>query len=90
MPVVINLVKLSVFVAKRKEMLKMLKYTQDNFWYAQYDEYGSKLMDDINKKGTVLICMFTFFVETTAVTYAISPIIGILILNLSSSACNRK
>lgn len=64
----------------------MLKYTQNNFWYAQYDEYGSKLMEDIDKLALVLMCMFTFFVQVTVLTYMLTPILGILILNLHLSA----
>lgn len=58
----------------------MLKYTQEKFWYAQYDEYGEKLMDNINKTGIILICTFTFFVLTTVATYALTPLIGILMI----------
>lgn len=56
----------------------MLRYTQEKFWYAQYDEYGERLMNDINKRGIILICTFTFFVQGTVVTYMLTPIIGTL------------
>ncbi|XP_014478929.1 PREDICTED: uncharacterized protein LOC106746647 [Dinoponera quadriceps] len=75
MPVVIILLKIIFFLSHREEMLGMLKYTQNKFWYAQYDEYGRKLMDDINKKGMILMCTFTFFVQGTVVTYMLTPII---------------
>ncbi|XP_024880322.1 uncharacterized protein LOC112460083 [Temnothorax curvispinosus] len=82
MPVIIILMKIFFFLRHRKEMLNMLRYTEDNFWYAQYDEYGSKVMEKINKKGIILMCTFTFFVQGTVFTYLLSPIIGILNLNL--------
>jgi len=73
--------KLSLFLFYRKELLNMLKYTEDNFWYAQYDEYGSKILEKINKKSIILMCTFTFFVQGTVCTYMLSPIIGILNLH---------
>ncbi|XP_071642098.1 uncharacterized protein [Temnothorax longispinosus] len=75
MPVIIILMKIFFFLRHRKEMLNMLRYTEDNFWYVQYDEYGSKVMEKINKKGIILMCTFTFFVQGTVFTYLLSPII---------------
>lgn len=83
MPVAIILLKIIFFLLRRKEMLDMLKYTQDNIWYAEYDDYGKKLMKLANKKGIILICSFTFFVQGTVATYMLTPIIGISFLNLS-------
>ncbi|XP_025155332.1 uncharacterized protein LOC105189252 [Harpegnathos saltator] len=75
MPVVIVLMKILFFLTYREEMLTMLRYTQERFWYAQYDDYGRKLMDDINRKGMIIMCTFTFFVQVTVVTYMLTPII---------------
>ncbi|KAG5334342.1 OR49B protein, partial [Acromyrmex charruanus] len=75
MPVVIIMLKIIFFLRYRKELLNMLKYTQDNFWYAQYDEYGSKILEKINKKGLILMCTFTFFVQGTVCTYILTPIL---------------
>lgn len=80
MPVVIVLLKLTFLLIHRKEMLRMLRYTQDKFWYAQYDEYGRKLMDDINRRAMILMCTFTFFVQGTVVTYMLTPIFGTLVI----------
>jgi len=74
--------KMYFFLNNRKELLDILKYTEDNFWYAQYDEYGEALLKEINKKGVILISIFTFFIKATVFTYMLSPIIGILILKL--------
>lgn len=82
MPVVIILMKVSIFLAHRKEVLDMLRYTEDKFWYAEYDEFGSEILEKINKKGMILMCTFTFFVQGTVCTYMLTPIIGILNLNL--------
>lgn len=82
MPVVIVMMKILLSLLHRKEMMYMLKYTEDNIWYVQYDEYGSKILEKINKKGLILMCTFTFFVQGTVVTYMLNPIIGILNLNL--------
>jgi len=82
MPVVIIMLKIIFFLRYRKELLNMLKYTQDNFWYAQYDEYGSKILEKINKKGLILMCTFIFFVQGTVCTYILTPILGIQNLNL--------
>ncbi|KYM78584.1 Odorant receptor 49b [Atta colombica] len=75
MPVVIIMLKIIFFLRYRKELLNMLKYTQDNFWYAQYDEYGSKILEKINKKGLILMCTFIFFVQGTVCTYILTPIL---------------
>lgn len=82
MPVVIVMLKILFFLIYRKEMLNMMRYTEDNFWYAQYDEYGSKVLEEINKRAMILMCTFTFFVQGTVFTYMLTPIIGILNLNL--------
>ncbi|EFN77833.1 Putative odorant receptor 13a [Harpegnathos saltator] len=78
MPVVIVLMKILFFLTYREEMLTMLRYTQERFWYAQYDDYGRKLMDDINRKGMIIMCTFTFFVQVTVVTYMLTPIIALV------------
>ncbi|KYN34223.1 Odorant receptor 49b [Trachymyrmex septentrionalis] len=75
MPVIIIMLKIIFFFRYRKELLNMLKYTQDNFWYVQYDEYGSKILEKINKKGLILMCTFTFFVQGTVCTYILTPIL---------------
>ncbi|KAG5312257.1 OR49B protein, partial [Acromyrmex insinuator] len=75
MPVVIIMLKIIFFLRYRKELLNMLKYTQNNFWYPQYDEYGSEILEKINKKGLILMCTFTFFVQGTVCTYILTPIL---------------
>jgi len=80
MPVVITLLKIGFFLIYRKDILYMLRYTQDHFWYAQYDENGSKLLEEIDKKAKILIIVFTFCVQGTCIAYMLTPIIGILIL----------
>jgi len=81
MPVIVILTKMYFFLNNRKELLNILKYTQDNIWYAQYDEYGEELLREIDKKGVILISTFTFFIKGTVFTYMLSPIIGILKLH---------
>ncbi|KAL6260249.1 hypothetical protein P5V15_007782 [Pogonomyrmex californicus] len=75
MPIIIIMLKICIFLSNRKELLNMLRYTEDNFWYAQYDDYGNKVLERINKKGIILICTFTFFVQGTVFTYMLTPII---------------
>ncbi|XP_018395951.1 PREDICTED: uncharacterized protein LOC108774355 [Cyphomyrmex costatus] len=75
MPVVIIMLKIIFFLRYRKELMNMLKYTEDNFWFAQYDEYGRKILEKINKKGLILMCTFTFFVQGTVCTYMLTPIL---------------
>ncbi|KAF3054605.1 Odorant receptor 037, partial [Nylanderia fulva] len=75
MPVVIVLLKLCFFLLHREEMLSMLKYTEDNFWYVQYDAYGRKILEQINKKGTILLFTFTFFTQGAVLSYLLTPII---------------
>ncbi|KYN08362.1 Odorant receptor Or2 [Cyphomyrmex costatus] len=53
MPVVIIMLKIIFFLRYRKELMNMLKYTEDNFWFAQYDEYGRKILEKINKKENI-------------------------------------
>lgn len=89
MPVVIILLKIIIFLIHREEMLGMLRYTQEKFWYAEYDEYGHKLMDNINRKGIILMCTFTFFVQGTVVAYMLTPIIGILMI-IQVTLLNQK
>ncbi|XP_072758672.1 uncharacterized protein [Anoplolepis gracilipes] len=74
-PVVIILLKVCFFLRHRKEMLKMLKYTEDNFWYVQYDAFGTRLMEKIDKRGLILLFTFTFFVQGAVFTYLLAPII---------------
>lgn len=81
MPVVIVLLKLCFFLLHREEMLRMLKYTEDNFWYVQYDAYGSRILEKIDRKGIILLFTFTFFVQGAVFTYLLAPIIGILNLH---------
>lgn len=90
MPVVTILAKVILFLINRKEFLQMLRYTQDNFWFAQHDEYATKLLEEINKKGIILICTFTFFVQGTVVTYMLAPIIGILTFRFSVHLVESK
>ncbi|XP_070160253.1 odorant receptor 13a-like isoform X2 [Polyergus mexicanus] len=77
-PVIIILLKLSFFLRHREEMLGMLKYTEDNFWYVQYDAYGSRILERIDRKGIILLFTFTFFVQGAVFTYMLAPIIGLL------------
>ncbi|XP_011348709.1 odorant receptor 49b [Ooceraea biroi] len=86
MPVAVVLMKICFFLKNRKEILKMLRYTEDHFWYAQYDEYGNKLLEDINKKGIILICTFIFFVQGAVVSYMLAPIIE----NVGKNVSDRK
>ncbi|XP_070160252.1 odorant receptor 13a-like isoform X1 [Polyergus mexicanus] len=74
-PVIIILLKLSFFLRHREEMLGMLKYTEDNFWYVQYDAYGSRILERIDRKGIILLFTFTFFVQGAVFTYMLAPII---------------
>ncbi|KAH0952546.1 OrJ1 [Eciton burchellii] len=90
MPVILILMKMYCFLNNRKELLDILKYTEDNFWYAQYDEYGKALLREIDKKGVILISTFTFFIKWTVFTYMLSPIIGILILKLQNVGKNES
>ncbi|XP_011691922.1 PREDICTED: odorant receptor Or2-like [Wasmannia auropunctata] len=75
MPVVTILSKVTLFLLHRKDLLSMLKYTEENFWNAQYDEYGSNILERINKKAIILMCAFTFFVQGTVATYMLTPLI---------------
>ncbi|XP_036143328.1 odorant receptor 49b [Monomorium pharaonis] len=75
MPLIIILLKTFLFYHHRKELLNMLKYTEDNFWYIEYDAYGSKLLEKINERALLLMCMFTFFAQGTVCTYMLTPII---------------
>ncbi|KAL2738242.1 odorant receptor Or2-like isoform X1 [Vespula maculifrons] len=76
MPVIIVLLKISIFILHRTKMMNLIKYTQNNFWYRKYDNFGEKILNDIDNKGILLMCSFTFFVQGTAVTYTLTPIIG--------------
>ncbi|KAI4498423.1 hypothetical protein M0802_006602 [Mischocyttarus mexicanus] len=78
MPVIIVLLKISIFILHRKKMMTLIKYTQENFWYQNYDDFGEKILNEINNKGIVLMCSFTFFVQGTAVTYTLTPIIEMI------------
>ncbi|KAF7386890.1 hypothetical protein HZH66_011342 [Vespula vulgaris] len=75
MPVIIVLLKISIFILHRTKMMNLIKYTQNNFWYRKYDNFGEKILNDIDNKGILLMCSFTFFVQGTAVTYTLTPII---------------
>jgi len=59
----------------------MLKYTEDNFWYVQYDAYGSKLLEKIDRKGKILLFTFTFFTQGAVFTYMLAPLVGIFNLH---------
>ncbi|XP_015183883.1 PREDICTED: odorant receptor 30a-like [Polistes dominula] len=75
MPVIIVLIKITIFTLHREKMMKLIKYTQENFWYQKYDDFGEKILNEIDNKGILLMCSFTFFVQGTAFTYALTPII---------------
>ncbi|KYQ57879.1 Odorant receptor Or2 [Trachymyrmex zeteki] len=62
MPVVIIMLKIIFFLRYRKELLNVLKYTQDNFWYAQYDEYGSKILENMGKNESDRILAFNVWI----------------------------
>ncbi|KAL6435404.1 hypothetical protein ACFW04_005412 [Cataglyphis niger] len=74
-PLIIILLKLSFFLHHREEMLAMLKYTEDNFWYVEYDAYGTRILEKIDRKGIILLFSFTFFVQGVVFTYILAPII---------------
>ncbi|KAL6435405.1 hypothetical protein ACFW04_005413 [Cataglyphis niger] len=74
-PLIIILLKLSFFLHHRKDMLGMLKYTEDNFWYVEYDAYGTRIVERIDRKGIILLFTFTFFVQGAVFTYILAPII---------------
>lgn len=76
MPVIIVLLKISIFILHRTKMMDLIKYTQENFWYREYDDFGEMILKRIDNKGILLMCSFTFFVQGTAVTYTLTPIIG--------------
>ncbi|KAK2588577.1 hypothetical protein KPH14_006351 [Odynerus spinipes] len=76
MPVVIVLLKISMFILHRPKMLELIKYTQENFWQPRYDAFGEKIMEEIDNKGIFLMCSFTFFVQGTVITYTLTPIVG--------------
>ncbi|KAL2714499.1 odorant receptor Or2-like, partial [Vespula squamosa] len=85
MPVIIVLLKISIFILHRTKMMNLIKYTQENFWYRKYDDFGEKILNDIDNKGILLMCSFTFFVQGTAITYTLTPIIE----NLGKNASDR-
>ncbi|XP_039311372.1 uncharacterized protein LOC105202736 [Solenopsis invicta] len=82
MPLVIIVMKTFFFFYQRKELLNMLKYAEDKFWYAQYDAHGSKLIKEINKRALILTWTFKLGVQATCISYVLIPLIGILNLNL--------
>lgn len=82
MPVVVILMKLIIFLPNRKDIMKLIRYTEESFWFRDYDEFGEKILNDVNKKGSILICCFTCCVQSTVYTYMLIPLIGILLLQL--------
>nr|XP_050860328.1 uncharacterized protein LOC127068337 [Vespula vulgaris] len=80
MPVAVILMKLIIFLPNRKDIVKLIRYTEECFWFKEYDEFGKKILDEVNKKGSILICCFTFCVQSTIYAYMLIPLIGILLV----------
>ncbi|KAG7190904.1 hypothetical protein KM043_006964 [Ampulex compressa] len=55
MPVFIILCKVGIFLYHRKEIMKLIRYTQNNFWYVEHDAYGEEVMKEANRTGVILI-----------------------------------
>ncbi|KAI4498428.1 hypothetical protein M0802_006607 [Mischocyttarus mexicanus] len=75
MPVAVIIMKIVIFLRNRKDMMKLIQYTENNFWFNEYDEFGEKILNEVNMKGSILICCFTCCVQSTVFTYMLTPII---------------
>ncbi|XP_015183802.1 PREDICTED: odorant receptor Or2-like [Polistes dominula] len=89
MPVAVIIMKIIIFLRNRKDMMRLIRYTEKNFWFNEYDEFGEKILNDVNMKGSILICCFTCCVQSTVYTYMLTPIIGILILFVENIGKNE-
>ncbi|XP_035728389.1 odorant receptor Or2-like [Vespa mandarinia] len=74
-PMLVVLLKFIVFLPNRKDIIKLIRYTEESFWFKEYDEYDEKILNVVNKKGSILICCFTCCVQNTVFTYALIPVI---------------
>lgn len=80
------LVKIFVLLAHRKKFLKLLLYSQKNFWHSNYDWYEGRVVANCKRTCSYLICIFCFFAQGTAINYAVVPILGTLMnLNLQQT-----
>lgn len=68
--------KLTMLLVRRREFLSLIAYTKEEFWRKHYDEFGRKVMRGIDKKGLLLMCSFTFFVNATVFCYVLRPLTG--------------
>ncbi|RLZ02232.1 Odorant receptor 28 [Cephus cinctus] len=75
MPVIIVLAKIFFLLLRRKLVMELIEFTETKFWQGDYDSYGMSVLDDIDRKGVLLMCTFIFFVQGTVIGYVLTPII---------------
>nr|UEN71199.1 olfactory receptor 16 [Gregopimpla kuwanae] len=75
MTLLMVLFKVVIFGIKRQKMVELIKYSKKNFWEADYDDIGKKVLNDCEKECFVFVCAFTVFALGTVISYTITPII---------------
>ncbi|XP_043259231.1 odorant receptor 4-like [Colletes gigas] len=68
--------KILILFKHRKAFLELILYTQKNFWHTNYDPYEKTVMGNCKRICTCLICIFCFFSQGTAISYAVGPMIA--------------
>nr|AXM05154.1 odorant receptor [Campoletis chlorideae] len=80
------LFKFFTFAFEREKFIDLIKYSKENFWDAEYDEFGNKVLEECEKKCVLFVFTFTTFAQGTAWSYMITPIID----NIGRNETDRK
>ncbi|XP_043259311.1 odorant receptor 13a-like [Colletes gigas] len=68
--------KIFILFTHKQKFLELILYSKKNFWHSNYDPYEKTIVDNCKHICTSLICIFSFFAQGTAISYAVGPIIA--------------
>nr|AXM05167.1 odorant receptor [Campoletis chlorideae] len=69
------MIKFSSFMYYRNIVYNIIDYAERNFWEVDYDEYGTKVLKECDRKGVMLIYTFTLIVQLGALNYIYTPLV---------------
>nr|UEN71253.1 olfactory receptor 70 [Gregopimpla kuwanae] len=75
MTLLMVLFKVTIFSLKRDKIIELIKYSKENFWDVEYDEFGTEVLEDCERQCVLFVFTFTVFAQGTVCSYTITPII---------------
>lgn len=74
------LVKLGSFMFYRDTVMELIRYAEENFWNADYDETSARILEEYDKLGMSMIYTFTFIVYVATFNYIFAPFFGTVLV----------